>query len=138
MNNNINNLNINRNNNINNMNLISNRSNNMQNNNILMNELGDLSSSQKKVKTEFESNTKLNEQVVFLTFTFEKYNKNIFIDVDRNDEFKEVIKKLEEKYSWLTTITNKLYIYDKKQIGNFNLTINELGMVDGSDIKVII
>jgi hypothetical protein len=103
-----------------------------------MNELGDLSSSQKKVKTEVESSTKLNEQVVFLTFTFEKYNKNIFIDVDRNDKFKEVIKKLEEKYSWLTTITNKLYIYDKKQIGNFNLTINELGMVDGSDIKVII
>jgi hypothetical protein len=125
-------------NNKNNMNLISNRNNNMQNNNILMNELGDLSSSQKKVKTEVESSTKLNEQVVFLTFTFEKYNKNIFIVVDRNDEFKEVIKKLEEKYSWLTTITNKLYIYDKKQIGNFNLTINELGMVDGSDIKVII
>ena len=125
-------------NNKNNMNLISNRNNNMQNNNILMNELGDLSSSQKKVKTEVESSTKLNEQVVFLTFTFEKYNKNIFIDVDRNDKFIEVIKKLEEKYSWLTTITNKLYIYDKKQIGNFNLTINELGMVDGSDIKVII
>lgn len=125
-------------NNKNNMNLISNRNNNMQNNNILMNELGDLSSSQKKVKTEVESSTKLNEQVVFLTFTFEKYNKNIFIEVDGNDKFIEVIKKLEEKYSWLTTITNKLYIYDKKQIGNFNLTINELGMVDGSDIKVII
>ena len=112
--------------------------NNIQNINMVNSQGNLMSFSQNELKSELENNTKLNEQLAYLTFIIEKYNRNIFIEVDRNDKFMEVIKKLEEKYSWLTTITNKLYIYDKKQIGNFNLTINELGMVDGSDIKVII
>ena len=124
--------------NANNDNLNSNQINNMQNNNILLKEQGDLSFSKNKLKTEVENNTKLNEQIVFLTFTFEKYNKNIFIEVDGNDKFNEVIQKLEEKYSWLTTINNKIYYYNGNQIPNFNLTLNELGIVDNSDIKVII
>ena len=110
----------------------------MENNNMVKEHGNLIPFSQNKIKTIVKNNTKLNEQIVFLTFTFEKYNKNIFIEVNGNDRFEEVIKKLEEKYSWLTTINNKLYIYDKKQIANFNMTLNELGIVDNSDIKVII
>ena len=98
--------------------------NNIQNNNILNSQSNLMSFSQ--------------NNLTYLTFTFEKYNKNIFIEVDGNDKFIEVIKKLEKKYIWLETIKNKLYIYDKKQIGNFNLTLNELGIVEDLVIKVII
>jgi bacterioferritin (cytochrome b1) len=154
MNNNFNNMNnIKMDNNINNMNLRSDMNNgnsnvsknsnidgiiNMQNNNMVnvKDNLEDLS--QNKLKTEVENSTKVNEKIVFLTFTFEKYQKNIFIDVNGNDKFEEVIKKLEEKYSWLTTIKNKIYIYGNAEIKNYNMTLNELGIVDNSDIKVII
>ena len=142
MENNLNNINLNIMKNNDNLNEVKNKNleeiNNMKNNKIV-NEAGNLNPfSQNKLKTEFENNTKLNEKIVFLTFTFEKYKKNIFIEVNGNDKFEEVIKKLEEKYSWLTTIKNKQYIFDKKQITNYNMTLNELGIVDNSDITVII
>ena len=126
--NNLNNMNFNNMKNYNAINMSENKNlkgiNNIQNNNILNSQSNLMSFSQ--------------NNLTYLTFTFEKYNKNIFIEVDGNDKFIEVIKKLEEKYSWLKTINTKLYFYDEKQIENFNMTLNELGIVEDSDIKVII
>ena len=157
MNNNINNMNNNSNNNkmfnnLNNMNFNNMKTynvinmnenknliqiNNIQNNNMVNSQENLMSFYQNNnLKIEVENNTNLNEQLVFLIFIIEKYNRYLFIEVNENDKFEEVIKKLEEKYSWLATINNKLYIYDKKQISNFNMTLNELGIVDDSEIKI--
>ena len=72
-----------------------------------------------------------------MTFIIEKYNRNIFIEVNGNDKFEKVITKLEEKYSWLATIKNKIYIYGNSEIKNYKMTLNELGIVEDSDIKII-
>jgi hypothetical protein len=126
--NNLNNMNFNNMKNYNEINMSENKNlkgiNNIQNNNIL--------NSQNNLMSFSKNN------LTYLTFTIEKYKKNIFIEVDGNDKFIEVIKKLEEKYIWLKTIKNKLYVYDEEQIGNYNFTLNELGIVEDSDIKVII
>ena len=76
-----------------------------------------------------------NKKTIFLKFTFEEYNKQIFIDVDENEKFKNLIIELEEKYRWLRTIKNRTYFYLNKQI-NENLSIKELNIVDNSNIII--
>ena len=140
--NNLNNMNFN---NMKNYNVINmnenknlNRINNIQNINMVNSQGNLMSFSQNELKSEVENNTKLNEQLAYLNFIIEKYNRKIFIEVNRNDKFEEVIKKKKKKYIWLATINNRLYIFDNKQIKNFNMTLNELGIVEDSDIKIIV
>jgi hypothetical protein len=78
-----------------------------------------------------------NNNMIFLTFTFKKYNKQIFIDVLENILFSQVIKELEDKYNWLKKIKNKLYYLDGNELDK-NKYIKDLGIKDNSDITVII
>jgi len=78
-----------------------------------------------------------NNNLIFLTFTFKKYNKQIFIDVLDNILFSQVIKELEDKYAWLKKIKKKLYYFEGIEL-NENKNIKEYGIKDNSDITVII
>ena len=75
-------------------------------------------------------------KTIFLTFTFEAYNKQIFIDVDENEIFQNLIKELEDKYNWLKSIKNRSYFYQSQQIKNLNLSIKELNIPDNSNIII--
>jgi len=78
-----------------------------------------------------------NNNLIFLTFTFQKYNKQIFIDVLDNILFSQVIKELQDKYAWLKKIKKKLYYFEGIEL-NENKNIKEYGIKDNSDITVII
>jgi len=78
-----------------------------------------------------------NNNLIFLTFTFKKYNKQIFIDVLDNILFSQVIKELQDKYAWLKKIKKKLYYFEGIEL-NGNKNIKEYGIKDNSDITVII
>jgi len=86
-----------------------------------------------------QSNT-LNKNInnlIFLTFTFKKYNKQIFIDVLEDLLFSQVIKELEDKYNWLKKINNKLYYFEGNKLDK-SKSIKDLGIKDNSDITIII
>ena len=80
------------------------------------------------------------ENPVFLTFTFKKYNKQIFIDVDDNDIFQNVIIELEEKYDWLKPINGRKYFLNNREIkrNEFSKTVKNLGIVDNSNIVIVV
>ena len=82
------------------------------------------------------NNNNSDELEDYLNFIFEKNNRKCFISVNGNDKFVEVIWKLEEKYNWFKDNQNQTYYYQSKVINNKNLSLDELGIVDGSDIIV--
>ena len=75
-----------------------------------------------------------------MTFTFKKYNKQIFIDVDDNDIFQNVIIELEEKYDWLKPINGRKYFLNNREIkrNEFSKTVKNLGIVDNSNIVIVV
>ena len=77
-----------------------------------------------------------NPDLIFIKFTFKKV-KQIYIDVDKNSKFKDVLSQLEDKYEWLKDIENKYYIFNDKKIEDFNQNIFELGIKDSSDIFIL-
>ena len=107
----MNNINNNKNYNINNI------KNNISNNNMNMNNF-------------------LIKKSIFLTFIFEKYNKQIFINVNEEDKFEEVICKLEDKYNWLVPIEDKSYYYRDIKIEDFTKNVRDLNIVDNSKILI--
>ena len=126
-------------NNINNMNAsmmnLSNQNFNNMNNTNFMN----MSVNSNNINISNSNNAVSNinnsgNQDVFLTFIYEKNNKQCFITVKGNDKFFEVIRKLEEKYKWLKEDQNHTYYYQNQQITNINLSLNELGIIDNSNI----
>ena len=77
-----------------------------------------------------------NPDLIFIKFAFKKV-KQIYIDVDKNSKFKDVLFQLEDKYEWLKDIQNKYYIFNDKKIEDFNQNIFELGIKDSSDIFIL-
>ena len=153
MNNNINNMNNNKNNINNNMNIMNNNMNfnpfnninqNMNNNNIQNNNINSNQNNMKNnvsfnnksnINNQNCQNTETNNGYIFVTFTFKKYNKQIFLDIYENMLFKDVIIQLEEKYSWLKSIKNKYYYFKDKKI-DINKTVKKLNIKDNSDIII--
>ena len=146
MNNNMNMTNNNMNNiNNNNMKIMNNNINNMNNNNYIQN--NNINSNQNNMKNNVSfnnksninnqnyQNTETNNGYIFVTFTFKKYNKQIFLDFYKNMLFKDVIIQLEEKYSWLKSIKNKYYYFKDKKI-DINKTVKNLNIKDNSDIII--
>ena len=110
-------------NNINYMNNINNNNNNFINiadNNIKNNDISD------------------SENFFCIIFNFEEYNKKIFIDVDENLQFREVIELLEEKYNWLRYIKERTYIFKNKEIAGeqMNYSIKKLGICSNDLISI--
>ena len=76
-----------------------------------------------------------SEKLLTIIFTFEKCDKHIFIEINENETFSNVIKKLEEKYEWLKYINKEIkYIYNKNEIINRNNTLEELRINDYSTV----
>ena len=82
------------------------------------------------------NNSKVNS--VFITFTYEPNNKQVFIDSKDNETFLDVINLLENKYNWLKKIQNKFYFYENKEIqsNQMNIRIKDLGIKDNSSIII--
>ena len=79
------------------------------------------------------------EETIFVTFTFKKNKKQIFIDINRNQTFREAIEILENKYEWYKSLPNKKYSFNNRIIreNDFNKTIKQLGINESLDIFIL-
>ena len=71
---------------------------------------------------------------LFVTFTIEKDNKQIYLDVREEMTFKEVKNKLENKYNWLQKIDKTYYFKDKKI--NEDETLKNLKILNNSNVII--
>jgi len=131
--NNFNNNSFNNNNNQMNMNNTNNQNNMNINTNSVFNS---------NFQNNFNNNT-INQtqqdskgKMIFVTFTFLKNKKQIYIDVNENDSFENCLLILEDKYEWLKTIENKSYFIKDKKIENYKLSLKQLGIEESSDIII--
>ncbi len=76
------------------------------------------------------------EKIIMVIFTFEKYGKQVFIDINENEKFINMIKELEEKYSWIQSLKGKKYFLNEKEIKNKDLSLKNLGIYDNSEIII--
>ena len=65
-----------------------------------------------------------------------KNGKQIYIDVEKNIKFSEVIERLKEKYDWLNTIKIESFLCGGKKV-DLNKTCEENNIVDSSKIFII-
>ena len=144
MNNNMNNVNqmnnFNNNNQMINMNQMNNNNNNFNFQN-LFNQFNMLSNNLNNNNNNINNNNnpkpkrpQLSGKTIFITFTFQKEGKQIFIDSNENEKFFTVKKDLEEKYEWLKTMDIKYYFKNNEITGDKSL--KDLGIKDNSDITI--
>ena len=142
MNNMFNNINMNNfnniiyNNAINNMlkiNLNSKTGNNQINNQQINNNNNNNINNNKEIDDYFEEDDDKNP--LFVTFTIEKDNKQIYLDVHEDMKFKEVKNKLENKYNWLQKIKDRTYYFKHKKIDE-NETLKNLRILDNSNVII--
>ena len=120
--NNINNLNK-----MNNNNIIKQINNNFPNNNIYLDNNNNLYNNMPEYKNKNDS----------ITLYFEFSNKNkIYIDTKSSSYFRDVIRDLREKYSWLNDIQIKDYKHNGKSVDH-NKTLYENLIKNSSVIKII-
>ena len=65
-----------------------------------------------------------------------KYNNMIYIDINKNTKFKEVINQLTEKYEWLSSIHIRSFMLGRNEIDE-NKSCVENGLEDSSKIDII-
>ena len=151
MNNQINNMRINSMNNMNNQMNFGNMNNkmpmnNQMNFNNMNNNMNNMSKNNSmNIKTDMVlNNINKNNQnhqvpqgnVIFVTFTFMKNKKQIYIDINENETFENTIKQLEEKYNWLRMTKNPTYFLNGNKIDNQKLSLKNLGISENSDIMI--
>ena len=134
-NNNMNNNNIN-NNNMNNIMNNNNMNNNINNNNMNNNYKDNIVNNSLNNINDNLSQNNIQENPITIIFSFKKYKKQIYLDVNKNDSFENVLRQLEEKYNWLDQLKDKKYFFEGKYITNKNLTVDRLGLKDNSDITI--
>ena len=78
----------------------------------------------------------LEGNIIFVSFTFIKNRKQIYIDVNENETFENAIKLLDKKYTWFPLTENKIYFLKDKQITNYKMTLKNLGIEDSSDVTI--
>ena len=133
----INMLNNNMNKNNNNMNMNNINNNNMNNMNYNMNNnINNNMNISNKNDPNLAGNNDPKQPTIFVTFTIEKYNKQVYMDINNNETFVNLKTQLEEKYNWLQSIPNKKYFFNGKDITSKNSTIKKLGLIDNSDIII--
>ena len=137
MNNNMNNMN--NMNKMNNMNMMNNMNVNMVNN-MNMNNMNMMNNNANmNNQNQASSNPQEAENTIFVTFTFKKNKKQIYIDIGRNQTFKEALDILKNKYEWLKTIPNQKYSFNDRIIkeSEFDKTITQLKIDESSDIFIL-
>ena len=84
-------------------------------------------------------NNQEKEELIFVTFTFKKNKKQIYIDVDKNETFRGALIILEDKYEWLKTIPNIRYTFNNKIIrtSDYGKKLCQLGIDEYSDIFML-
>ena len=84
-------------------------------------------------------NNQEKEELIFVTFTFKKNKKQIYIDVDKNETFRGALIILEDKYDWLKTIPNIRYTFKNKIIraSDYGKKLCQLGIDEYSDIFML-
>ena len=75
------------------------------------------------------------DDIITLYFEFSN-KKQIYIYVNSNSYFRDVIRELREKYSWLNDLQIIDYKYNEKSV-DYNKTLEENLIKDSSVIKVI-
>ena len=138
---NINNNNYNKNNNYNNIIQLNNNINNM-NNNIFINPIINNNKNININSFSFNNNEILNinnnnedDEIITLYFTFSN-QKQLYINVKQSIYFSEVIKELENKYSWIKNLKIESYLYEGIQVP-LDKTLKEIGLKDNSTILII-
>ena len=76
-----------------------------------------------------------NNNIITIYFNFVKNNKKIYLDINKNEKFKNAVDELKEKYNWLKNIRNLKFSFNNKIVNN-NKTLTENGIVDGSEIII--
>ena len=86
-----------------------------------------------------KKNNQEKEELIFVTFTFKKNKKQIYIDVDKNETFRSALIILEDKYDWLKSIPNKRYTFNNKIIrtSDYGKKLCQLGIDEYSDIFML-
>ena len=132
----------------NNANMINNNcninSNNMPNNtamNIAFNNNNFMNNLNNNVQQNFNSNNELppekKENTIFVSFTYKRNNKQIFLDINQNETFGNAIIQLDKKYKSSLQNNPNIYFSNKGQIINdFNKTLKQLHIKDSSDITI--
>lgn len=82
------------------------------------------------------------QNLIFVTFTFKKNKKQIYIDVSRYETFAKAIFILENKYEWLKALPQRNYSINsnnEKPISekDYHKTLKDLGIDENSDIYII-
>ena len=127
MNNNINN---NMNYNMNNNNFGYNMNNNMNyniNNNTNNNTNNSLQKNNLTITLNDEKSD--NSNIICLKFNFQKFNKELYLDIDQNEKFSKAIENLEDKYRWLKQLDNLQFLYDNKLLRK-DKTVRNNGLKD--------
>ena len=84
----------------------------------------------------YQSNNNIQDNSITIYFLLKNANKNIFIDVNKNDKFSNVITELEEKYNWLQNSKSKKFYLNDIEITNFDLAVNNLGIENNTTISI--
>lgn len=84
---------------------------------------------------EYLKDEPMNDNQITLYFIFEKYKKKIYIEIDKNEKFKNAIDELKEKYDWLNSLNNLKYYFKGKLLDN-NKTLAQNGLEDNSEINI--
>jgi len=112
--------------NMNNMNFINNNMN-KNNNNYNQNNI---------IQNQNQNNTNYNiDGIIWLTFTFPAYNKDICIDFNENETFNKVIDKLKKKYIYLNRLKDLKFVYNNKEIDG-NRTVKQNGLNESNKIII--
>ena len=81
----------------------------------------------------FDNNKNEDEQITL--FFYFSNNKKLYIDVDTNLSFKQVVEELHSKYLWLKNIEIISFLFEGKKI-SFDKTVKEIGLKDNSIILI--
>ena len=129
------------NNNLMNINIMNNMmNNNMMNINIMNNNMNSYKNNNVNSQENNNYDTIMEEKEekdIFLTFTFKEKNEQVYMDVNYDEKFSDIIIKLKNKYQWMKDIQINKYLIKKKEIKDINKTIRELGLDNNYDITVL-
>ena len=127
-----------------NMNMMNNMNNMNMNNMNMMNNMNNMNMVN-KMNNQNQNLNQLDEvpeesgDTIFITFTFIKNKRQIYLDVARSIKFREAINMLTNKYEWLKSIKKIKYSFNKSVIDEkkFDKTLSELGIDESSDIHIL-
>ena len=74
-----------------------------------------------------------NNQKITIFFKFNKYNKELYLDIEPTEKFSNAIIELRRKYDWLR---DNLKFYFNGKILDNGKTLTENGIKDNSQINI--